>query len=89
MSLQETTEAEHEFTQIEGIVNVDIIPLPQVEPVSATLVEEEGHSPTMVGMDINFHNRAQVHDPLATGNPQQPSRAEATHIMNDDESERK
>jgi hypothetical protein len=29
-------------TQPEGIVDVDAIPSPQDEPVSATLVEEEG-----------------------------------------------
>jgi hypothetical protein len=74
-SLQETTDAEQEFTQTEGIIDVNVIPSPQVEPVSATLVEEEGKAPTMVRMDIDLHNNVQIHDLLAIGNPQQPSRA--------------
>jgi hypothetical protein len=78
-SPQETTKAEKVFTQTEGIVDVDAIHSPQIEPVNATLVEEEGNALMMVRMDINSHNSARVQDPLATRNPQQPSRVEATH----------
>jgi hypothetical protein len=47
-SLNETPEEEQAFTQIEGIVDVDAIPSPQIEPVTITLVEEEGKAPMMV-----------------------------------------
>jgi hypothetical protein len=67
-SPQETTEEQHEFTQREGIIDVDAIPSPQVEPVSATLVKEEEQAKTMAGMDIDLHNSVQVQDPLTIGN---------------------
>jgi len=37
----ETIEVEQEMAHREGIVDVDVIPSPQVEPVSPTLVKEE------------------------------------------------
>jgi hypothetical protein len=42
----------------------------------------------MVGLDIDSHDSAWGHDPLATRNPQQPSRAEAAHKTNGVDSER-
>jgi hypothetical protein len=71
----ETTTEEHAFTQTEGIVDVDMIPSPQIEPVSATLVEEEMKTPTMAMMDIDSHNSAQDQDQLTRGNSQQLPRA--------------
>jgi hypothetical protein len=41
------------FTLREVIIDVDVIPSPQVEPMSATLVEEEEHALTMDGIDID------------------------------------
>jgi len=41
-----------ETTQIERIIDVDAIPLPQLEPVSATLVEEEEKSLMIANMEI-------------------------------------
>jgi hypothetical protein len=79
---------EEEFTQREGIVVVDAIPLLEVEPLSATLVEEEEQAPTTSRMDIDMHDNVQGHKPLATGNPKKPSRVEATHITNGSDNER-
>jgi hypothetical protein len=42
----------------------------------------------IVEMDIDSHGNAQGHDSLTTGNPQQPSRAEATHRTNGGDNER-
>jgi hypothetical protein len=75
------------MAQREGIVDVDTIPSPQVEPVTATLVEEEEQAPMMVRMDIDSHDSAQRHKPVTTGNPQQPARAEAAHRTNGGDSE--
>jgi hypothetical protein len=55
-SQQEISKEEHEFTQREGIVDVNAIPSPQVEPMSATPVEEEYGAMTTVNMDINSHD---------------------------------
>jgi hypothetical protein len=87
-SLQETTEVKQEFAQREGIINVDAIPSPQVEPVSATLLEKEEKAPMMVRMEIDLHDNAQGHELLATGNPQQPAKVEAAHRMNDGNNKR-
>jgi hypothetical protein len=46
-SPQETAEVAQEMAQREGIVDVDAIPSPQIEPVTTTLVEEEEKSLTM------------------------------------------
>jgi hypothetical protein len=87
-SPQETTEAEEEFTQREGIVDVDAIPSLQVKPVSSTLVKEEEKAPTKAMMDINSHDSAHGHEPSTIGNPLQPSKAKEVHRTNGGESDR-
>jgi hypothetical protein len=57
--------------------------------VSVTLVEEEEKSPMTIDIEIDSHDSAQGHEPVATGNPQQPARVEASHITNEGESERR
>jgi hypothetical protein len=42
----------------------------------------------MVGIDIDSQGIAWDHNPLATGNPQQPPKAEVAHKKNGIESER-
>jgi hypothetical protein len=42
----------------------------------------------MVGMDIDSHNSARGHDPLATRNPQHPSSVKASNKTNGVDSER-
>jgi hypothetical protein len=66
----------------EGIVDVDVIPSPQVEPVSPTLVEEEAQAPTMTGMEIDSHDSAQGRQTSDAGNLQQPARAEVAQRTN-------
>jgi hypothetical protein len=77
------------MTRREEIFDFDAIPSLQVEPVSAKLVEEEEKSPTTNGMEIDSYDRAQGHEPIATRNPQQPARVEASHRMNGGNNERK
>jgi hypothetical protein len=66
-------EAEQEFTQREGIIDVEAIPSLQVKPVSTTMVEEEEQALTTVEMDIDSHDNVQGHEPSNTVNPPQPS----------------
>jgi hypothetical protein len=75
------------MAQREGIVDVDAIPSPQVEPVSATLVEEEAQAPMMTDMEVDSHDSAQGHQTSDTGNLQQPARAEVAQRTNGDASE--
>jgi hypothetical protein len=56
--------------------------------VSATLVEEEGQGPSMVGMEIDSHGSAGEQKMSMTGNPQQPSRVEVDHQTNGIDNER-
>jgi hypothetical protein len=50
---QEPVWEEQVHRQSEGVVDVDAIPSPQDEPVSATMVEEEEKAPVTVRMDID------------------------------------
>jgi hypothetical protein len=65
----ETPEVEQEMAQREGIFDVDTIPSPQIEPVSATLVEEEEQSPMMTDMEIDSHDSAQGHKTVTCRKP--------------------
>jgi hypothetical protein len=73
---------------VEGIIDVDVIPSPQVEPVEHHTGRGRGKAPTMVRMDIDSQGSVGGQNPSTTRNPQQPSRAEATHQKNGIDSER-
>jgi hypothetical protein len=74
--------------KLEGVVDVDAIPSPQDEPVSATMVEEEEKSPVTVRMDIDPQSSAEEQNPYVSETPRKQPRVEVSHQTNGTDSER-
>jgi hypothetical protein len=72
------------MAQREGIVNVNTIPSPQVEPMSVMPVEEEEQAPKTIEMEIDSHDSAHRHETVDLGSLQKPARAEVAHKTNGD-----